>query len=46
MAPTKSELQQVMEKLAALESKIDNNNTKFSSFSDEILQIKNALTTI
>nr|CAD2208987.1 unnamed protein product [Meloidogyne enterolobii] len=35
-----------MEKLAALELKIDNNNTKFSSFSNEILQIKNALTTI
>nr|CAD2171134.1 unnamed protein product [Meloidogyne enterolobii] len=35
-----------MDKLAALESKIDNSNTKFSSFSDEILQIKNALTTI
>ncbi|CAK5086809.1 unnamed protein product [Meloidogyne enterolobii] len=35
-----------MDKLAALESKIDNNNIKFSSFSNEILQIKNALTTI
>ncbi|CAK5030620.1 unnamed protein product [Meloidogyne enterolobii] len=46
MAPAKSELQQVMDKLAALESKIDNNNIKFSSFSNEILQIKNALTTI
>ncbi|CAK5071877.1 unnamed protein product [Meloidogyne enterolobii] len=46
MAPTKSELQQIMDKLAALELKIDNNNTKFSSFSNEILQIKNALTTI
>nr|CAD2190779.1 unnamed protein product [Meloidogyne enterolobii] len=46
MAPAKSELQQIIDKLAALELKIDNNNTKFSSFSNEILQIKNALTTI